>query len=117
MDGDIVMIDIQKTADLFSDRGAEGRVVSIKERKIQQLVGEFNAFDVDEIAESDLFGYVTPKDKKSAQFKVFIAAEGIQPVDGSIVIVEITHYPEKGYATSLEGMITKVIRHSDILPR
>ncbi|MGO3914246.1 ribonuclease R, partial [Enterococcus viikkiensis] len=113
MDGDIVMIDIQKTADLFADRGAEGQVVSIKERKIQQLVGEFTAFDVDEIAESDLFGYVTPKDKKSAQFKVFIAAEGIQPVDGSVVIVEITHYPEKGYATSLEGMVTKVIGHKN----
>ncbi|MEG0628281.1 MAG: ribonuclease R [Enterococcus sp.] len=113
MDGDIVMIDIQKTADLFADRGAEGQVVSIKERKIQQLVGEFTAFDVDEIAESDLFGYVTPKDKKSAQFKVFIAAEGIQPVDGSVVIVEITHYPEKGYANSLEGMVTKVIGHKN----
>jgi len=113
MDGDIVMIDIKKNADLFSDRGAEGQVVSIKERKIQQIVGEFTAFDVDEIAESDLFGYVTPKDKKSAQFKVFIAAEGIQPVDGSIVIAEITHYPEKGYATSLEGMITKVIGHKN----
>lgn len=113
MDGDIVMIDIQKTADLFSDRGAEGQVVSIKERKSQQIVGEFTAFDVDEIAESDLYGYVTPKDKKSAQFKVFIAAEGIQPVDGSIVIVEITHYPEKGYATSLEGLITKVIGHKN----
>ena len=113
MDGDIVMIDIQKTADLFSDRGAEGQVVSIKERKIQQIVGEFTAFDVDEIAESDLYGYVTPKDKKSAQFKVFIAAEGIQPVDGSIVIVEITNYPEKGYATSLEGLITKVIGHKN----
>lgn len=113
MDGDTVMIDIQKTADLFSDRGAEGRVVSIKERKIQQLVGEFTAFDVDEIAESDLFGYVTPKDKKSAQFKVFIAAEGVQPVDGSIVIVEITHYPEKGYATSLEGLVTKVVGHKN----
>ncbi|MBU5364920.1 ribonuclease R [Enterococcus devriesei] len=113
MDGDIVMIDIQKTADLFADRGAEGQVVSIKERKVQQLVGEFTAFDVDEIAESDLFGYVTPKDKKSAQFKVFITAEGIQPVDGSVVIVEITHYPEKGYATSLEGMVTKVIGHKN----
>lgn len=113
MDGDIVMIDIQKTADLFADRGAEGQVVCIKERKVQQLVGEFTAFDVDEIAESDLFGYVTPKDKKSAQFKVFITAEGIQPVDGSVVIVEITHYPEKGYATSLEGMVTKVIGHKN----
>ncbi|OJG45819.1 ribonuclease R [Enterococcus hermanniensis] len=113
MDGDIVMIDIQKTADLFSDRGAEGRVVSIKERKIQQLVGEFTAFDVAEIAESDLYGYVTPKDKKSAQFKVFITAEGVQPVDGSVVIVEITHYPEKGYAESLEGLVSKVIGHKN----
>ncbi|WP_407857363.1 ribonuclease R [Enterococcus hailinensis] len=113
MDGDIVMIDIQKTADLFSDRGAEGRVVSIKERKIQQLVGEFTAFDVAEIAESDLYGYVTPKDKKSAQFKVFITAEGVQPVDGSVVIVEITHYPERGYAESLEGLVTKVIGHKN----
>ncbi|MBO0453635.1 ribonuclease R [Candidatus Enterococcus murrayae] len=113
MDGDIVMIDIQKNADLFSDRGAEGRVVSIKERKIQQIVGEFTAFDVDEIAETDLFGYVIPKDKKNAQFKVFIVAEGIQPVDGSIVIVEITHYPEKGYAMSLEGLVTKVIGHKN----
>ncbi len=31
------------------------------------------------------------------------AAEGVRPVDGSIVLIELTHYPEKGYATSLEG--------------
>ena len=40
MNGDTVMIDIVKNADPFGDRGAEGRVVSIKKRAIQQVVGE-----------------------------------------------------------------------------
>lgn len=113
MNGDKVMIDIKKNADLLADRGAEGQVVSIKERAMNQLVGEFTAFDLAEIKETDLYGFVTPKDKKSSQFKIFIAAEGIQPVDGSIVQVEITHYPEKGYATSLEGLVKKVVGHKN----
>ncbi|MBV7389090.1 MULTISPECIES: ribonuclease R [Enterococcus] len=113
MNGDTVEIEIIKTADPFSERGAEGRVLKIKQRAITQIVGEFVAFDVDEMKESDLYGFVIPKDKKSSQFKVYIPAEGIQPVDGSIVIVEVTHFPEEGYATSLEGLVTKVIGHKN----
>ena len=44
---------------------------------------------------------------------MFIGAQGIRPVDGSIVIVEISHYPEKGYSKSLEGLITKVVGHKN----
>lgn len=113
MNGDRVMIDIVKNADPFGDRGAEGRVVSIKERAIHQVVGEFTAYTPTEIDETDLYGVVTPKDKKNAPFKVFVAAEGIQPVDGSIVVVEVTHYPEKGYASSLEGLVKKVVGHKN----
>ena len=47
------------------------------------------------------------KIKKMNELKVFIGAEGVRPVDGSIVIVEITHYPEKGYSKSLEGLVKK----------
>ncbi|MEO1768176.1 ribonuclease R [Candidatus Enterococcus ferrettii] len=113
MNGDTVMIDIVKNADPFGDRGAEGRVVSIKKRAIQQVVGEFTAYTSAEREETDLYGVVTPKDKKNAPFKVFVAAEGIQPVDGSIVVVEVTHYPEKGYASSLEGLVKKVVGHKN----
>lgn len=113
MNGDTVMIDIVKNADPFGDRGAEGRVVSIKKRAIHQVVGEFTAYTPAEIEETDLYGVVTPKDKKNAPFKVFVAAEGIQPVDGSIVVVEVTHYPEKGYASSLEGLVKKVVGHKN----
>ncbi len=40
-------------------------------------------------------GWLSQKTKKLNQFKVYAAAEGIRPVDGSIVMVELTHYPEK----------------------
>ncbi|WP_430609901.1 ribonuclease R [Enterococcus sp. DIV0876] len=113
MDGDTVSIDIVHVADPFSDKGAEGKVIDIKKRAITQLVGEFTLFDEREIEESDLYGVVQPKDKKLSELKVFIGAQGIRPVDGSIVIVEISHYPEKGYAKSLEGLITKVVGHKN----
>ena len=113
MDGDTVAIDILKPADVFSDRGAEGRVVEVRNRNISQIVGEFTLFPEEEIEESDLYGVVRPKDKKLEELNVYVAAEGIRPVDGSIVIVEITHYPEKGYATSLEGIVKQVVGHKN----
>lgn len=113
MDGDTVAIDIIKTADTAMDRGAEGKVVEIRKRATTQLAGEFVAYTEEEISETDFYGVVIPKDKKLNQFKVYAAAEGIRPVDGSIVMVELTHYPEKNYATSLEGIVKQVIGHKN----
>jgi len=113
MNGDIVCIDIKHPAQPLDDKGAEGKVVEIKERHLSQVVGEFELFSEDEIAATDLYGMITPKDKKLAGYKVMIAAEGIRPVDGSIVIAEISHYPESGYPDSLEGIVKSVIGHKD----
>ncbi|MHC5229951.1 ribonuclease R [Enterococcus sp. LJL99] len=113
MNGDTVSVDIIQTSDPFSDRGAEGKVVEIKKRAINQIVGEFVAYNEEEIAEYDLYGYVIPKDKKINTLTVNIAAEGIKPVDGSIVITEITHYPEREYPKSLEGLVKKVVGHKN----
>lgn len=113
MDGDTVAIDIVKTADFVMERGAEGKVVEIRQRATTQLAGEFVAYTDEEVKETDLYGVVIPKEKKMNQFKVYAVAEGIRPVDGSIVMIEITHYPEKNYATSLEGIIKQVIGHKN----
>ena len=93
MDGDTVAVDITAAADPFGEKGPEGKVVEVRKRAITQLVGEFTLFAEEEIAETDLYGVVKPKDKKLAELKVMVAAEGIRPVDGAIVLVEITHYP------------------------
>ena len=108
-----VAIDIMKRANTDMDRGAEGKVVEIRDRATTQLAGEFVAYSDEEIQETDLYGVVIPKDRKLNQFKVYAAAEGVRPVDGSIVLIELTHYPEKGYATSLEGIIKQVIGHKN----
>ena len=113
MDGDTVAIDIVQPADPFTEKGAEGKVVAIKKRAITQAVGEFVAYDEDQVTETDLYGYMIPKDKKMTGLTFFIAATGIKPVDGSIVIVEITHYPEKEYTKSLEGIVKKVVGHKN----
>ncbi|GGC78480.1 ribonuclease R [Enterococcus wangshanyuanii] len=113
MDGDIVAIDIVQAADPFSDRGAEGKIVEIRTRAITQVVGEFIAYDEKEVSETDLYGYAIPKDKKMTGLTFNVAAQGIKPVDGSIVIVEVTHYPEKEYPRSLEGLVKKVVGHKN----
>ena len=113
MNGDTVTIDIIKPADPFSDRGAEGKVIDVVARATTQVVGEFTLYSEDEIKDLDLYGVVKPKDKKFENLQVFVAAEGIRPVDGSIVSVELTHYPEKGYATSMEGIVKQVIGHKN----
>lgn len=111
MDGDTVAIDITKPSS--HDMGAEGKVAGILQRAAHQAVGEFCAYDEAEIRETDLYGVVIPKDKKMNGLKLYIAAEGIQPADGSIVVAEITHYLEKGYAASLEGLVKKVVGHKN----
>lgn len=113
MDGDTVAIDILQPADPFSDRGAEGRVLTIIRRAITQVVGEFVAYDEQEVNETELYGYAIPKDKKMAGLTFNIAAQGIKPVDGSIVIIEVTHYPDKEYPKSLEGIVKKVVGHKN----
>lgn len=113
MDGDTVAIDIMKPSNQLDGRGAEGKVVEIRQRAAQQVVGEFAAYDEIEEQETDLYGIVIPKDKKMHGFKIYVAAMGVKPADGSIVIVEVTHFPEKGYADSLEGIVKQVIGHKN----
>lgn len=113
LNGDRVKVDILRPADPFAKKGAEGKIISIEERASTQIVGEFFAFEPEEVAETDLYGYVIAKDKKLTGYKIMIAAEGIRPDTGSICIVELTHYPEPGYQKSLEGLVKQVIGHKN----
>ncbi|MEK6189782.1 MAG: ribonuclease R [Carnobacterium alterfunditum] len=111
LDGDKVTVDIIKPAEPWSDKGAEGKIKAIIERNFTQLVGEFYAYSEEGIEETGLYGYIDPQDKKITDLRVFIESEGIKPVDGSIVVVEITLYPDDEFPRSMQGLVKKVVGH------
>ncbi|MGO3837156.1 MAG: ribonuclease R [Vagococcus sp.] len=113
LDGDTVDIEILKPGNPMEDQAAEGKVSSIIERGFTQVVGIFTAFPEEEQQSTGLYGSVTPKDKKLSRYRVFIADEGLTAEDGSVVVVELTHYPEADYTNSLEGLIKQVIGHKN----
>lgn len=113
LDGDTVSIEITKPAEAWSDKGAEGRIVKVIKRAFTQIVGEFVPFDKETVKETELYGYVIPKDKKLTSYQVSITAMGIEPVEGAICVVELVHYPEKGYENSLEGIVKQVVGHKN----
>ncbi|MDR0921563.1 MAG: ribonuclease R [Lactobacillales bacterium] len=111
MDGDTVTLDILRPASPFGDKGAEGQVLSVVKRATTQIVGVFSAYTDDEVEETDLYGFVAPKDKKIAQYTAYVEAEGVRPVEGSVVILELTHYPDREFPKSMQGIVTKVVGH------
>lgn len=113
LDGDVVTVDITRVPEPWNDKGAEGVVETIVERKFHQLVGEFYAYDEAGVAETDLYGYVLPQDKKINDMRVFIEAKGIKPVDGAIVLVEITYYPDLAFPKSMQGIVSQTIGHKN----
>ena len=113
LDGDIVTVDILRPAEPWFDKGAEGRVKAIIERKFTQLVGEFFAYTQEGIDETGLYGYIEPKDKKLTDFRVFIEEKGIKPVDGAVVLVEIMLYPDGDFPRSMQGIVKSIIGHKN----
>ena len=113
MDGDTVLIKITKPSLSFEERGAEGKVIEIKEHHTQSIVGEYSAFENEKILSKSYYGQVIPKDKKLANLHLMIEKKGIQPVNGSVVKVTITKYPQPNDPQKIEGIVTHIVGHKD----
>ncbi len=113
LDGDIVKIEILKQGNSIEDQAAEGKVLEVIERNSTQIVGIFTLYSDPDIQKSELYGVVIPKDKKLSRYRMFIANEGIKPEDGSVVVAEITFYPDDEHTNSFEGIVKQVIGHKN----
>ncbi|MDR1013203.1 MAG: ribonuclease R [Lactobacillales bacterium] len=111
MDEDVVKLKIIHSASAFEDCDAEGVILEIIHRAITQVVGTFTAYDEESVARTDLYGVVLPKDKKLKNYRLYIEAAGLRPVDGSVVIVELTHYASEEFPFSMQGIVKKIIGH------
>ncbi|MDN6195677.1 MAG: ribonuclease R, partial [Atopostipes suicloacalis] len=112
LSGDTVKVNVSKKAKPWKDKGAEGEVVEVIERGTSQIVGEFHAYDKDEVKDLGFYGYVQPETKKLKHLTVQIETKGIRPVEGQIIIVELTEFA-RYENEDLQGIATKVIGHKD----
>ena len=107
MNGDKVIVRLKRPAG-FDSRTmtkfrAEGEVIRILQRKVQQVVGSFE--------NSKHFGFVVPDDKRFGS-DVFIAKDNFNGArNGMKVLVEITSWPQK--TRSAEGKIVQIIGYKD----
>lgn len=113
MNGDEVEVEIIKQVDPATGKGSLARVVDIKQRASQQLVGEFIAFNQEERDETGYLGYIHPQGDYSDAMKIYILEDGIYPAHSSICIVQIKTYPSPEKPNHLEGIVSKEIGHKD----
>lgn len=112
LNGDTVRIEIKKEAEPWKDRSAEGKITEVVERGVSTVVGEFQAYSDDEVNEHNVYGYIHPEERKLKHLNIQIGQNGLRPVDGQIILVEITQYA-RYKNEDLQGIATKVIGHRD----
>jgi ribonuclease R len=112
LNGDVVAIEITEEAIPWQGKGPEGKVTDVLERNTTHVVGEFHAYNDDEVEELNLFGYMKPTNKKFPDVLVQIEAKGIRPVEGSIVQVELTRY-SRYRDEDMMGIVKQTIGHKD----
>ena len=102
LDGDTVLVEVEEKS-----RGdnSEGHVISIIERGVTKLVGEYNA--------SEHFGFVVP-DSKTFKTDIFIPRnQNLGAINGHKVLVEITKFPDSGSHDNPEGHIIQILGHKN----
>ena len=112
LNGDIVRVELTKDAQPWKERSAEGKIVEVVERSTETVIGEFHAYTDDEVEDYQLYGYVSPEDRKQKHLTVQIENKGLRPVEGQIIITEITQFP-RYKDEDLKGIATKIIGHRD----
>lgn len=112
LNGDTVRIEITKDAQPWKERSAEGKITEVIERGTEIVIGEFHAYTDDEVEEYQLYGYVSPEDRKQRHLTIQVETNGLRPVEGQIILVEITQFP-RYKDEDLRGIATKIIGHRD----
>ena len=113
MEGDTVEVKITGKPEPWNSKGPEGRVVQVIERNTNRIVGEFFPYDSDRREETGFLGYIVPQDNKLNHMVVYVLPDGLQAVEGSIVLAEIKEFPTAENPVGMTGFITKEIGHKN----
>lgn len=106
IDGDIVEIAITNVADRLKGTAAEARVVSIIERSLKTVVGQFVIDD----RHPKYAGYIKSKNQKISQ-KIYVRQNGLVLDGTEIIKVDIEQYPTKEQDYFV-GFVREIIGHA-----
>ncbi|AVK61994.1 ribonuclease R [Lactobacillus sp. CBA3605] len=107
--GDDVQVEIIRPAKPGSDRGPEGKIVSITQRNYSQIVGAF----VPSTENAGFIGTVDIKEKKLSKYELLITEQGLHPTEGEVIIAEVAAYPDAQHPTRIVGLAKQVIGSVD----
>ncbi|ARK33499.1 ribonuclease R [Lactiplantibacillus plantarum] len=107
--GDDVAVEIIRPARPGSDRGPEGKIVSIVKRNYTQIVGAYTP----STDEDGIIGSVEIKDKKLSKYQLLITDQGLHPTEGEVIIAEVAAYPDAQHPTRMIGIAKQVIGSVD----
>ncbi|UXR78789.1 ribonuclease R [Staphylococcus sp. IVB6227] len=103
MDGDTVVVEVQKSRGDYRKGKFEGEVKSIERHAVQQVVGTFS--------EARHFGFVIPDDKRIMQDIFIPKGQDLGAVEGHKVLVQITQYSDG--TNNPEGQVSAILGHKN----
>ena len=108
LNGDEVEVQMLTPGDAAKGMRPNGKVVQILGHALTQVVGAFNSVP-DQNLPKGILGTIHLKDKKLANYTFLLEENGLHPVDGEVVLCDITSYPDAHQPGILKGVAVKVI--------
>lgn len=108
LNGDEVEVEMLTPGDPEVGKRPEGKVCAIIEHNLTQVVGSVK-IDPDTNYPEGIIGEIHLKDKKLAAYKFLLEDKGLHPVEGEVVLADITAYPDSHVPGILKGVAVRVI--------
>ena len=108
LNGDEVEVQMLTPGDAAKGMRPNGKVVQILGHALTQVVGAFSSAP-DQNLPKGILGTIHLKDKKLANYTFLLEENGLHPVDGEVVLCDITSYPDAHQPGILKGVAVKVI--------
>ncbi|MFW3479677.1 ribonuclease R [Aerococcus urinaeequi] len=113
LQSDEVRVKITREAHPANDKSAEGEIAEVLVRHTTRLTGEFTPFNDNDKASTGFIGSVKPQNHGLDNLTALVKPDGLHPVEGEIVVVELVDYPDDQHPFAVAGNVIQQIGHKD----
>ena len=107
LNGDRVLVDITKPANVLKEQLAEGEIVQIVERNSEIIIGI-----VEKLCTDKYYARAIATDKKLNSYPIWLVSSGLQPEISEVCQIEIIQYPSDKHK-DIVGVVTHILGHKD----